>query len=228
MRGPVQLVKDSVAMVRENAMLFFGIVALPFALTTITTFFMPPENTGVVEAGDWGVYMALSVVGFVLNILMGIAIVKALDNRALTIKGAYSAALPFFLPYIGLTIVSGLVLMVGFILFIVPGIILSVWFAFAFLVLVLENTGIIDSMKRSREYVRGRWWAVFGRLMFMTLVAILWSILVGIVSTMLPGVILSGIMEIVLMVLIAPVVFAYIYLMYQDVKGGVTVAIPAV
>lgn len=222
----MQLFKDAIALVRENMALFFGIVAVPLAFSSLAAFFAPAENTGVVDPTEWGLYAVLFLIGFILNIFMGIAMVKALDNRALTVKGAYSAAVPYFFKYLGASFLSGFLMLIGFILLIVPGIILSVWFAFVFFILVLENAGIVESLKRSREYVRGHWWETFGRLVTMTVVTLLVVFLISLPVAFLLGEVGSMIYEIVMNILVVPVLFAYLYFMYLDIKGG-TVAAPA-
>ncbi|MCL4427132.1 hypothetical protein M1534_02120 [Patescibacteria group bacterium] len=49
----------------------------------------------------------------------------------------------------------------GLSLFIIPGIILSIWFSVALFVLVYEDRGILHALAMSKEYVRGHWWDVF-------------------------------------------------------------------
>jgi hypothetical protein len=44
-----------------------------------------------------------------------------------------------------------------------------VWFAFTTPILVMERRGVIASLRRSAEIVRGRWWRTFG-VLFLTLV----------------------------------------------------------
>ncbi len=50
------------------------------------------------------------------------------------------------------------------------GVYLMVGWTFSGIVLVGENRGAVDSLKRSRQLVRGRWWLVFGYLLLYSLV----------------------------------------------------------
>ena len=60
-----------------------------------------------------------------------------------------------------LTIVVGVIVTLGFIALIVPGIILAIMFILSFPVLLIENKGVTDSMGRSRQLVGNRWFKTF-------------------------------------------------------------------
>lgn len=71
--------------------------------------------------------------------------------------------------FIWIAILMGLVNFGGFILFIIPGLIFTVWFILSQYVFVIEGHRGFDALLRSKEYVSGRWWAVFGRIFGFTL-----------------------------------------------------------
>jgi len=117
----------------------------------------------------------------------------------------------------------GIVTMIGFALLIIPGIIFSVWFAFSYYVLLFEGKTGIDAMKASKAYVKGRWWAVFGRFAFIVLVSIIFSVVFGGVSSMVgetAGTIASSFLSMVLNFILVPVTIAYSFLIYKDLSGG--------
>ena len=45
----------------------------------------------------------------------------------------------------------------GFVFFIVPGVIFSIWLSFSVLILIVENEKGTNALVRSKEYVKGRW-----------------------------------------------------------------------
>lgn len=220
MRSPTKLLTDSFSLVRENMFLFLGIILVPMLIAYVAGLFMPAQNTGVVSTSEWAIYIALMLVSTVVNILMGIALILAFASRSLTIMQAYRDSLPFFFRYIGLSILMSVILLVGFLLLVIPGIILSVWFAFATFILVLERASIIQSLKRSREYVRGRWWGVFGRLIVMSIIAFAFSFIFVAVSSLITNAALSELVVTLLSVVLVPILVGYMYLLYQDVKGS--------
>ena len=74
-----------------------------------------------------------------------------------------------------LTMVFGLLLVLGFVACIVPGIYLYVAWSVAVPALLLEDLRGWKALKRSKELVKGRWWSVLGAI-------VLSSILAGIVQ----------------------------------------------
>lgn len=71
----------------------------------------------------------------------------------------------FSLPLLGQLFVSGLIICVGFLLLIIPGIFAIMRLLMAPFVMVNENLGVMDSIKRSNQLAKansGKVWAVFG------------------------------------------------------------------
>ncbi len=56
---------------------------------------------------------------------------------------------------------TGLISFVGFLLFYIPGIYLSVALSFVFIALIYENKTVGESISRSFEIIRGSWWQTF-------------------------------------------------------------------
>jgi Uncharacterised protein family (UPF0259) len=67
------------------------------------------------------------------------------------------------LPYgrlIAVDVLYTLIVLAGLVLLFVPGVVFYVWFALAGVVVKIERRGIADSLRRSRELVRGSFWRV--------------------------------------------------------------------
>ena len=69
------------------------------------------------------------------------------------------------IPLWWLTILVGFFVGGSSLLLFIPGILVSVWLSMSFFVMVSENIRGMQAILRSREYVRGAWWAVFGRIL---------------------------------------------------------------
>lgn len=65
--------------------------------------------------------------------------------------------------YLLIGIITAILVFVGLVLFIIPGIIMAVWYSFSEQVFVLENIKGYAALKRSKELVEGYWWPVLGR-----------------------------------------------------------------
>ncbi len=94
------------------------------------------------------------------------------------------AAVPVLGQLMLLAIVAGIGIAIGFVLIIVPGLILMTWWAVAAPVVVLERPGVFAALRRSRELVRGNAWQVFGVLMVLVIgVALVGFVIDGIAAS---------------------------------------------
>jgi hypothetical protein len=90
-------------------------------------------------------------------------------RRDATVGQLFNAATPFIGQLILVGIVAGIGIAVGFVLIIIPGLILlTIWSVFA-PVIVLENPGGLKPLGRSRELVKGNGWQVFGVIVVLVL-----------------------------------------------------------
>lgn len=121
-------------------------------------------------------------------------------------------------------VLSTLVTVGGLLLFVVPGFIFMVWFAFVSYLVVVDGHGGFDAMLRSRELVSGRFGKIFWRFVFITLVLWLASALAQLLFSGVAGVlgwpegiasILSGIFQFV----ITPIAAVYSYLLFEAVRA---------
>jgi hypothetical protein len=78
-------------------------------------------------------------------------------------------------------IIAGIGIMLGFILLIIPGLVLATWWYVASPVVMLEDKSGFDALGRSRELVRGNGWTVFALFLVV-------SILTGIAGGILGGI----------------------------------------
>ena len=69
------------------------------------------------------------------------------------------------LPIITVSIISSILIMIGLILLIVPGIIIAVMLCVAIPVVVVERPGILAALSRSRKLTKGFRWPLFGLLL---------------------------------------------------------------
>jgi len=132
--------------------------------------------------GVWQV-LALTVVMFIalyINVLGTVVAVKYfLNDGTEKISTYFSEVSSSAWSYLWVLSLSTLVLFSGFIMFIIPGIILSTYLMFALHTRAAESATGMDSLVRSTELVRGYWWAVTARLIFLTLAMVVIFFSVG-------------------------------------------------
>ena len=222
MRNPIELFQASWGIFSGNPKLYVGIMLVPAIISYLLAISEPNFSTAVINVYEWAIYGVFMLVLFVVNLLMGIALVLALSNQSLSIKAAYSEARKYFWRYILLSILLTVILGLGYLFLIIPGIILTVWFSFSVFVMILENQGPINSLKQSRRYVKGRWWGIFGRLLGLILLTFILSAIVSAVAAAGAAVLPEYILVLVVLagnLVIAPITMGYLYALYQDVKG---------
>ena len=148
-------------------------------------------------------------------------------NEPASIGSAYRRIFPLFFKYVGTTLLSGLVIGLGTMLCIVPGLIFMTWFFATSSIVCLEGRGGTGAMGRSRDLVRGSGWRVFG---FLILTILLQGVLVGPVSVaaelVLPRITdsmalrftLSTVFQQILGMIVTPFFSAVLILLYYDLR----------
>ncbi|MFA6919072.1 MAG: hypothetical protein WC244_03100 [Patescibacteria group bacterium] len=146
-----------------------------------------------------------------ISVISNIGAVYIVDSE-MTVKEALKKSVSLFWKYLGWAILFGIIVMVGFLLFIVPGIIISIMFSLSALVLVLEGAGPIGALKRSKELVKGFWWTILARFMVIGIFAVLLSIVASLVNSMGTSLLEFGVKNpavMVLAVVVAIVTFVF-------------------
>ena len=176
-------------------MLALIMVGLPAVLTGMLQF------RGLSEDGlpRFNPAVGLSaIVSLVTNtILQGALIygtVRDLNGERPAVADSLATGLRAFLPLIGLSILMGLGLALGFVLLIVPGVILACMWCVAVPSLVAENRGVFDSFQRSADLTRGNRMMIFALFVIYLVVFLVVSAIVGMltgISGLITGALLS-------------------------------------
>ncbi|HJY98460.1 MAG TPA: hypothetical protein VJ227_01975 [Patescibacteria group bacterium] len=203
--GPVQLIKKSFAVFfkKENFVYFLKIYLIFLPAAVLSWAYNP--SRGSVEAFLIAnpVYILLVLLftliylflAFWVAISVIIAMQRAVDGGELSYKNTYSTAWKYLGKYALLQIVIGPIIVIGFTLLIIPGLMFLIWFSFAGFELVTKGKGVRASISGSRNLVKGRFWAVSGRFivfgLFNILVQIIFSLVPfgigGVISTLFGG-----------------------------------------
>jgi zinc-ribbon domain len=96
-----------------------------------------------------------------------------------------------------LTIVVGVIVFLGIIALIIPGIILAIMFLLAFPALLIENKGVLNSMSRSRELVGHRWLKTLAMFLVFGIIIAIASGIVSAISSVfgVAGPVVSGLLS---------------------------------
>ena len=162
--------------VGSNPVTFFGLTFLFGALPSALFNYLQVQYTlagaggGATGPGLGVTFVVLRLIGFVVSIGLAMLVQGALvrattayarGERA-TISESALAGLRAALPLLGLAIVTGVAVVFGLILLLVPGVILYIMWSVAAPALVEERRGVFSSLGRSRQLTKGARWKVFG------------------------------------------------------------------
>ncbi|WP_409432564.1 hypothetical protein ACJ3XI_10190 [Litorimonas sp. RW-G-Af-16] len=188
-----------VSVLRNNLTGFVGIamlvIAIPYALLAAWPAFLDMSEglVGIMdESGDLSfssidpvVYIAMGVgfIGFLVGsiILQGALIhacVKDFNGEAGNVGRSIRVGMRYFWPLLGLGILVALGVMGGFLLFIIPGLLLALGWSIAAPILIIEDLPITKALGRSWELAKGykRW---------ILLVYVIVAVITGIISAVL-------------------------------------------
>ena len=138
------------------------------------------------------------------------AVTKVADAKVLEVKETFREGRTILWRVMGASVISSLVIGVGYLLLVIPGVIFSVWFSFTLYIVVTEGARPLEAIKNSKEMVKGYFWPVAGRLLVFTLLNILIQSALSIKQIETVGGIISF--------LLTPYFVLLSYLLYLDVK----------
>jgi hypothetical protein len=129
---------------------------------------------------------------------------------------------------IWLGILSTVLVTIGFVLLVIPGIWLLVAISVAVPALMLEGVTGFKAMRRSMDLVDTRWWATFGRLLAVFLLYGVLSFVIGAIVGALTDalsvtnvtlwVVIYGVLRAAVVILMTPFIAAAITVMYIDLR----------
>ena len=170
------------------------------------------------------------IIGFV-SIWAQLALVVGVTDDNVTWTQAYRIAWSKFFSYLWVTILTGLLVVGAMMFFVIPGIIWGLSLVFVNFVFILENRRGIDAIARSRTLVRGRWWAVFGRVLLISLIPMVVSLVVSLLAKIFgelsPINYIATIIMWMIMILIVPFSLLYLRSLYLSAVS-LTLADPQV
>jgi len=173
------------------------------ALWQVMGFFLPsfslPENY-TEEFFLWLVnYLAVAIpifaffalIGWVISVLSNGITVRCsadrLEGRHVNLKQAVSFTLTNLSSLLAAGFITGILTLLGFIFFIMPGIIVAVMFSLTVQVVMIERLNAPESLRRSRKLVAGRWVKTFTVLLSVFLIIIVMYVIGDLIGDLIAG-----------------------------------------
>lgn len=141
----------------------------------------------------------------------------------------FRSVAPMLLTLFLLGLVAGIAIFLGFLLLIVPGLILITIWSVAAPSVVLENKGVFEALGRSRELVRGNGWQVFGVLVALLAIILVASIVIGSIGAIGDSFIVLVIVSLLLFALLSPLqalAQAVLYFALREAHGQPALSAP--
>ncbi|MFN3583843.1 glycerophosphoryl diester phosphodiesterase membrane domain-containing protein [Phenylobacterium sp.] len=176
----MEVLKRNFATFLLLALLLYG---LPSAIVTL----LRADDLRRFQDGDFshfGPGLGLGwLVGLVTSaILQGAltyAAIEDLSGRRASISGSLTVGLRAFLPLIGIAVLAFVGLFVGYLLLVVPGVILTCMWMVTVPAFIAERTTILGAFGRSAELTRGNRWRILGALLLWICAAFVVSLVIG-------------------------------------------------
>ena len=189
--GPGELLKESFFEYKKKYKFYLGILLLPFLINVVPLilfiFFMESIsrafNSKQFDASLLVQYPAIIIGFFVWILALIIASITSqsailysvthAEEADLTMGSSYKKGSKFIWQLLWLGCINGIIVAGGTFLFVVPGILFWVWFAFAAFILFEENIKGSNALLKSKLYVQGYFWPILGRMFFMMLISLI-------------------------------------------------------
>ena len=175
-------------------------------------------------AGPVGVFVGV-VINLIAAFLVQAALVKAVQDVRdglvdLNLGETVQAALPYLWTVAAASILAGIGIAIGFVLLIVPGLILLTFWSLIVPSIVIGGESVGGAFSRSWRTVRGYAWHVFGTYVLVFLILIVFDIVLGLILSALPRVASSSISSIVSGTLVAPFLALVVTLVYYRLTAA--------
>jgi hypothetical protein len=142
-----------------------------------------PGVLGGVVGGGLIVVVLSIVLGFVSQGAMLHTTIEHLAGREPTIGASLRVAMNKLMPILGASLLVGLVVMLGTLACVIPGIILQIMYYVAIPVVVAEGIHGTAAMQRSSELTQGNRWMIFATLIVFGLISLALVLVFTVVQT---------------------------------------------
>ena len=139
-----------------------------------------------------------------------------LEGRPPSLVSSLKTATSKIFPLLSIELIRGALVILGLVLLIIPGIIVAVILSLAIQVMIIEDLGTFESLRRSRELVAKSPWRAFSILMFVFILTALGGVVGEIICShliMVEGYIRLVIISVAVSVVkpIQPIALTYLY-----------------
>ena len=204
-----QLFKDSWDLYRQRLPVVVNLLIIPYA------FFLAAQ----VARPAGGILTPLCFLIGLLAFIPAVAAAVLSISKGSGFSDSLRQGVRLFFPALWLFVLIELVTIGGVIMFVVPGILMGIWFSFAIFVLVVEGRRGLGALLQSKEYTRGYWWAIFVRLLLVNLLILVAVFVIQSLVSLALGAAVGMLAYYLLSALLMPFSLAYSYALYRSLAS---------
>lgn len=159
--------------------MYIVLIGLGVAATLLSMQFLRGLDRMTVMLIDGGLQALLSFLSYVFTAGIIMIAVNRIGQRPYSWKMVFSGFKRFG-SMLGLVLLQTIMLIIGFLLFVLPGIYLSVGYILAIPLVFMKGLSPWQALETSRKAIHTRWWTVFFALIAMSILVSLSAIPLGI------------------------------------------------
>jgi len=213
---------DSGAVIRRVFEIYVDQAAVLMPAAAVVFVFTGIVSALLVAASAGLAFVALIIVLVANTIFTGMVVELVADVQDGRRDATPGQLLRAATPVLGQLILVGIVVAIGtgigFVLIIVPGLILITIWSVAAPVVVLENPGVFAALRRSRELVRGNGWQVFGVILVLYVLVVFISLIIEAIADS-AGSGVGIVVRVIVGVLTAPLAALGASVLYFELRG---------
>ena len=182
-------------------------------------------NGLLASSGSFVLYVIGALIGIAASFLYTGYVVKLVqdvrDGRLdQSVGGLFSAAAPYLGTLVLNGILAGIAIAIGFVLLVVPGLILITIWAVIAPSIVVEGQGVFEAFGRSRELVRGEGWTVFAIIVLAYIAVFAVGFIGGSIGFAIGDNAGRLILQVIIQIALAPVLALVASILFFDLGGG--------
>jgi hypothetical protein len=167
-----------------------GVVLKPHVTTSNITIAGQTVATSTVSTRSFGTFVLAGLVAAAIAVIISATLQAALTRGAalatvgdpIDVEASYRYGFSRFGSVFWISLLVGLVVAIGFLLFIIPGVIFLTMLAVAIPALIVENRRGTDAMSRSWNLVKGHFWHVLGTIVVAFLITAIVGAIIGLLG----------------------------------------------
>lgn len=160
--------------------------------------------------------IAVTIFSIWSQVTIFMAIVKPSEN--FTFADWYKKSWKYIWSYCWLLFLSGIIIFSGVLFFVIPGIIVAIWFSMGIYVLMDKHLKGMSVLQYSYELVRGHWFAVLWRCIVSGILTLIASMGISILVKILHFPYETQISGVLIATFVTPFTYMYSFRLYKELK----------